>query len=167
MRIIAILVLVLGFACPAWAGDAGADATFRAGLSAFNEGRYGRAFALWNPLADGGDARAQEGIGFMYYSGRGVAHDSHRAAAYFYRAANQGEPTAQLFLAYMHFKPDGVPKSAPLALMWAELAVDGGQPEAYELLGQIRQSMTDAERAEEIRLLSRWREIYANSRARK
>jgi TPR repeat protein len=164
MRPLLLLLFALTVAVPAHAGDT--DVAFRGGLAAFNEGSYARAFAIWGPLAAAGDPRAQEGIGFMYYSGRGVERDARQAANYFYRAANQGEPTSQLFLALMHFRSDGVPKSAPLAMMWSELAMDGGMPEAYEISGKILQSMSEPERAEGRRLLARWREIYARSHAR-
>jgi TPR repeat protein len=139
------------------AGAAGADTVFRDGLAAYNTGSYERALAAWEPIAKAGDARAQAGLGFMYYSGRGVPRDSARAAELFRLAAEQNEPTAQAFLALMHFKSDGVPASAPLAMMWVELAIAGGQADAFELHGLIMQSMTDAERAEGWRLLAEWR----------
>lgn len=159
MRIALVLIVAAFFAAPARASDA--DSAFRSGLSAFNSGRYARALAAWGPLADAGDARAQESLGFMYYSGRGVPRDARKAARFFYRAANQGEPTAQLFLAIMHFRADGVPRSRPLAMMWSELAMSAGQSEAYEMSDTIMQSMSEAERAEGWRLVARWRELFA------
>ena len=137
-----------------------ADMAFRSGLSAFNEGIYDRAQAAWGPLAAAGDARAQTGLGFMYYSGRGVARDSVRAAQLFDRAADQGEPTAQLFLALMYFKADGVPQNFPLAVMWLELAIAGGQGDAFELRGVIMQSMSEVDREEGWRLVTRWRQMH-------
>jgi uncharacterized protein len=159
MMRIAVLIAALAIALlpPGRAGGAGADAAFRDGLAAYNAGSYARALAAWEPIAKAGDARAQAGLGFMYYSGRGVPRDSARAAELFRLAAEQNEPTAQLFLAMMYFKSDGVPANAPLALMWAELAMAGGQVEASDLHGMIMQSMTDAERAEGWRLLAEWR----------
>src|SRR5437660_594459 len=126
MRCLVILIVVL---LPGLARADVADAAFRNGLTAFNEGSYARAQEAWVPLARAGDARAQTGLGFMYYSGRGVPRDSVRAGEFFQRAAEQGEPTAQLFLAQMYFKSDGVPMNAPLAMMWVELALAGGQVE--------------------------------------
>jgi len=159
------MILALALIEPAGAQDA--DARFRDGLSAFDAGAYDRARAAWERLAQAGDARAQAGLGYMYYSGRGVVRDSARAAEFFDRAANQGEPTAQLFLALMHFQSDGVPRSLPLALMWLELAIAGGQAETFELRGSIMQSMTQAEREEGWRLLARWRELHATNGARR
>jgi TPR repeat protein len=154
------VILLASLLLPCFARADAADAAFRSGLTAFNEGSYARAEAAWTPLARAGDARAQTGLGFMYYSGRGVPRDSARAAEFFQRAAEQSEPTAQLFLAQMYFKADGVPMNAPLALMWVELALAGGQVEAFELRGIIMQSITAAERDEAWRLFARWRETH-------
>jgi TPR repeat protein len=160
MRSVVVFILVLSFIAPARATDA--DAAFRSGLMAFNEGAYASASAAWVPLAAAGDARAQSGLGFMYYSGRGVPRDSAQAAELFGRAAEQGEPTAQLFLSIMYSKSDGVPPSPPLAMMWAELAIAGGQTEAFEWRATIMQSMSEAEREEGWRLVTRWRELHQN-----
>jgi TPR repeat protein len=158
MRILAVVVLALALTGSARAADA--DVTFRQGLTAFNEGAYAGARAAWAPLAEAGDARAQSGLGFMYYSGRGVPHDSTRAAELFARAAEQGEPTAQLFLSVMNFKSDGVPMNPPLAMMWAELAVAGGQSGAFEWQAMIMQSLSQADREEGWRLVTRWRQAH-------
>ena len=154
------VILIVSLLLPGLARAEDADAAFRNGLTAFNDGRYGQAQEAWVPLARAGDARAQTGLGFMYYSGRGVPRDSVRAAEFFQRAAEQGEPTAQLFLALMHFKSDGVPMNMPLAMMWVELAMASGQVEAFQWRGVIMQSMTEAERDEAWRLLARWRETH-------
>jgi TPR repeat protein len=154
------VIFIVALLLPGVARADVADAAFRNGLTAFNDGSYTRAQEAWVPLAEAGDARAQTGLGFMYYSGRGVPRDSVRAAEFFQRAAEQGEPTAQLFLALMHFKSDGVPMNAPLAMMWVELAMAGGQVEAFEWRGIIMQSMTEAERDEAWRLLARWRKTH-------
>ena len=158
MRCLAVLIVAIALASPVRAGDA--DAAFRAGLAAYNEGAYPRARGAWEPLAAAGDARAQAALGFMYYSGRGVALDRALAADFFRRAGEQGEPTAQLFLALMYFKSDGLPSNPPLALMWVELSIDGGQPGGFLWRDAILQSATEAERQEGWRLLARWRAAH-------
>jgi uncharacterized protein len=163
MRSCLAFILVLSFIGAARAADA--DTAFRTGLTAFNEGAYASASAAWVPLAEAGDARAQSGLGFMYYSGRGVPRDSVRAAAFFTRAAEQGEPTAQLFLSMMVFKSDGVPMNPPLAMMWVELAIAGGQVEAFEWQATIMGSLTALEREEGWRLVTRWREAHRSKAA--
>jgi TPR repeat protein len=165
MRCLLALMVALLLSGPARADPA--DAAFRAGLAAYNEGAYGRAQAAWGPLAAAGDARAQAGLGFMEYSGRGVVRDSARAADLFGRAADQGEPTAQLFLALMYFKSDGLPSNPPLAMMWIELAVGGGQPGAFEWRAAIMQALTEPERQEGWRLLAQWRDSHPGKNAGK
>jgi TPR repeat protein len=155
MSRLAFLIAVL--LLPGFARAESPDAAFRNGLAAYNTGSYARALAAWEPLAVAGEPRAQAGLGFMYYSGRGVPRDSGRAAELFRLAAEQNEPTAQLFLALMYFRSDGVPADAPLALMWVELAMSGGQTGAFEWHGHIMQSMTAAQREEGWRLLAQWR----------
>jgi TPR repeat protein len=142
------------------------DAAFRNGLSAFQTGSYDRARALWEALAEAGEVRAQAGLGYMYYAGRGVSRDSARAAELFQRAADKGEPTAQAFLAVMHFQADGLPRNLPLALMWLELAAAGGQPDTFDLRGAIMQSMTEPEREESSHMLAQWRATHATSGTR-
>jgi TPR repeat protein len=155
LPIVVLLIAVL--LSPGLARAESPDAAFRDGLAAYNAASYAHALQAWEPLAAAGDARAQAGLGFMHYSGRGVPRDSARAAELFRLAAEQNEPTAQLFLALMHFKSDGVPANAPLALMWVELAMAGGQAGAFEWHGHIMQSITTAERDEGWRLLAQWR----------
>src|SRR5260370_9210718 len=153
MRCFIILIVVL--LLPPLARADVADGAFRNGLTAFNEGSYARAQEAWVPLARAGDARAQTGLGFMYYSGRGVPRNSVRAAEFFQRAAEQGEPTAQLFLAQMYFKSAGVPMNAPIAMMWVELALAGGQVDAFQLRALTRHSISKADRAAARRLFPR------------
>ena len=145
---------------------AATELTFRAGLEAYNAHDYGRARAIWTDLANRNDAKAQSGLGYMYYTGLGVAQDSPRAAEWFYRAANQGESTAQFFLALMHRAADGVPASPELALMWCDLAVSGGQPDAAEWLEKIMAELTDGQRREAWRLEAEWNRIHDKAAAR-
>jgi TPR repeat protein len=138
------------------------DRAFRDGLAAFNEGDYARARAAWEPIAADGEPRAASGLGFMYYSGRGVARDSVHAAQLFRQAGDQGEPTAQLFLALMYHSSDGVPPNPPMALMWVELAIAGGQSGAFEWRSTIIRSLSEAQRQEGWRLVIAWRESHRN-----
>jgi hypothetical protein len=46
--------------------------------------------------------------------------------------------------------------------MWLELAIAGGQGDAFELRGAMMQSMTEADREEGWRLVTRWRETHPN-----
>lgn len=159
-----LLAVLLVGATPCFA--AATELTFRDGLHAYNIHDYTRAWAIWDRLADRDDAKAQAGLGYLYYAGLGVAQDSRRAAEWFYRAANEGETTAQFFLALMHRNADGVPASRTLSLMWCELAMSGGQPDAFEWREEIMADATEPERREAMRLVAEWYRIHGKAPAR-
>jgi TPR repeat protein len=75
--------------------------TFRDGLRAYRSDDFNAARSIWLLLAKRGDASSQASLGYLYYAGRGVAHDRVTAAQWFQLAAAQGEPTAQGFLCDM------------------------------------------------------------------
>lgn len=64
-------------------------------LAAFESGRYDVAFAQWLPLAEAGDAEAQNYLGLIYYLGLGQRRNDTEALKWFELAAEQGYPDAQ------------------------------------------------------------------------
>ena len=54
-------------------------ADFQAGVAAYKKGDYAAALREWTPLAEQGDANAQNNLGVMYDIGRGVSQDYHTA----------------------------------------------------------------------------------------
>lgn len=64
------------------------------GMAAYNRGDYVPAMQLFRPLAQRGDAKAQNLLGTMYRRGQGVARNSVRAFVWFSRAAARGDATA-------------------------------------------------------------------------
>ncbi|MBT6277587.1 MAG: sel1 repeat family protein [Chromatiales bacterium] len=98
-RLAAIGVLAVSSAwmCSAHAYD------FARAYEAFQAGRFDQALALWRPLADAGDAKAQYNLGVMYADGRGVRRDDARALAWWKRAGAQGHVRAlhNIGLAYI------------------------------------------------------------------
>lgn len=66
------------------------------GLRAFDVGDYATASALLRPLANEGDADAQNALGkMMLAGGPGVARDNGAALAWFRKAAAQGHAEAK------------------------------------------------------------------------
>ena len=63
-RLALTIVLVLGFAPPAWAD-------FSDGVAAYNRGDYATASREMKPLAEQGFAKAQYNLGVMYDKGGG------------------------------------------------------------------------------------------------
>ena len=104
------------------------------GQSAFNGQNYDRAFHVWKPLAENGDAEAQYSLGFMYESGWGTEKDYRRAYDWYRRAADQGHPKAQYNLGLLYFRGLGVDQDKGLAYYWIQNAADQEDSRAREFL---------------------------------
>ena len=77
-------------------GVAGAAAgPWEDGMTSYNRGDYVPAIRLFRPLAEQGNAKAQNLLGVMYRWGHGVARSSVRAFLWFSRAAARGDATAK------------------------------------------------------------------------
>ena len=102
---------------------------------AFQTGNYEQAFRLWQPLAEKGDARAQNNLGVMYEKGRGVAQDYQQAIAWWQKAANQEDAKAQFNLGVMYEKGWGVKQNDQQAVAWYQKAANQGFAMAQYNLG--------------------------------
>jgi TPR repeat protein len=65
------------------------------GMAAYNRGDYMPAIRLFRPLAEQGNAKAQNLLGVMFRKGEGVAKNPARAHMWFSFAAKQGEASAR------------------------------------------------------------------------
>jgi TPR repeat protein len=77
-----------------------------------------------------GDAEAQNNLGVMYASGRGVPQDLAEAVRWYRRAAEQGHGYAQFNLGRMYLDGAGVPQDHAEAVKWYRMAVEQGQGHA-------------------------------------
>ena len=68
--------------------------TVAGGVAAYQSGNYTKAFDIWRPLANAGDARAWFYLGALYYEGRGVERDLTTAHTLLVKAANAGHARA-------------------------------------------------------------------------
>jgi len=119
---------------------------FNSGLDAFNAGNYKEAFAVWWPLAQHGDAKAQASLGFLYYSGKGVGRDDQRALLWFSRAAEAGQPTAQFFLGLQYYYGKGVKRDLAKAYSWCDIALTNGYSESLFCRDSVALEMTPEEK---------------------
>ena len=77
-------------------GIAGAVAgPWEDGMAAYNRGDYVPAIRLFRPLAEQGNAKAQNVLRVMYRKGEGVARNSVHAFLWFNRAAARGDARAK------------------------------------------------------------------------
>lgn len=108
--------------------------TYEDGQEAFSVGDYETAHAIWQPLADAGDADSQFGMGMLYANGFGVAMDDTLALAYYGKAADQGHAQALCNLGTMYANGWGVPQSDTEAFKYYSLAAERGNTEAQSNL---------------------------------
>jgi len=64
------------------------------GAIAYSRGDYAEALRILRPVASQGDALAQDMVGDMYASGKGVAEDHAEALRWYCLAAAQGDAVA-------------------------------------------------------------------------
>ncbi len=100
-------------AAPAWAG-------FDEGVAAFDRGDYETALREFRPLAEQGNADAQNALGWMYYIGGGVLQDYVQAHMWYNLAAAQGDKAAakNRDIVATKMTPDDVSKAQRMAREW-------------------------------------------------
>ena len=100
-------------------GQAAAD-SFAEAQNAYVAGNYAKAEKLFRPLAEKGNASAQDYLGWMYYIGReGVPQNYKEAVKWSRLAAEQGDAAAQLRLAEMYQDGKGVLQNYKEAARWS------------------------------------------------
>ncbi len=122
-----------------------ARADFDDGLAAFDEGDHAAALAIWQPLAEAGDADAQNALGDMHLYGRGVPRDAAAAIGWYEQAAAQGHAGAQNHLGVIYANGFGVEADRVSAYMWWKLAAARGHADAPHALSVLANRMTPAE----------------------
>jgi len=110
----------LAIAAVAWSTSmpAARAGAFEDGVAAYDQGQFGKAFELWLPLAQGGNAVAQFNLASLYEKGAGVAQDLKEAARWYLEAAKHGDIDAQMKIADFYEQGTGVAKDAAAARNW-------------------------------------------------
>ena len=86
-------------------------------------------------VAEQGDARARNELGFMYQNGRGVARDDAEAVRWYRRAAEQGHASGQNNLGFMYQNGRGVARDDAEAVRWYRRAAEQGHASGQFNLG--------------------------------
>lgn len=110
-------------------------AGLKEGVAAYQKSDYTLAQKELKPLAEKGNATAQNIIGRMYSLGQGGPKDARGAAEWFLKAAEQGLPEAQGMLGYMYLVGEGAPQSNGKAFDWISKAAKQGDAMAQYNLG--------------------------------
>ncbi len=124
-----LLILVGLWTDPLYAGD-----DFQEGWRAYRSGDFQTAYNLWLPLAQSGSGLAQNNLGMMYLTGRGVAKDYGQAVHWFSLAVINGNVEAQTSLGAMYIQGLGVEQdySAAFELFYAA-AREGYAPAQFNM----------------------------------
>ena len=122
--------LLLGLMIGAAAFPAAAQSV-RAGIEAWQRGDTAGAVAIWQPLAEKGDADAAFNLGQAYRLGKGVPIDLATAQGWLEKAARKGHVDAQTTLGLLLFQNG----NSVSALRWLNAAADAGEPRALLMVG--------------------------------
>ena len=95
-----------------------------AGMEAFKNKDYQKAYREWKAAAEAGQAQAQFDLGLLYAQGRGVPRDLTLAMSWYRKAADQGNAEAEFALGQMYSRGWGVPRDEADALRWLQMAMD-------------------------------------------
>ena len=145
LRAIATLT-ALTFVC-AWAVAADIDQ----GQAAYDVGDFATALHFWRPLAEQGNARAQNNLGVMYENGKGVALDFNEALRWYRLSASQGYGGAQYNLGLIYaLGRGGVQRDPVRAHMWFSVAAMSSAGNAGPLITQTRDVFAGTMTAEQI-----------------
>jgi TonB family protein len=85
-----------------------------------SRGDWETAVKLLRPLAEGGNADAQNSLGIAFEIGRGVPLDYSEAAKWLRKSAEQGAADGQCNFANLYRRGRGVPKNVAEALKWLQ-----------------------------------------------
>jgi hypothetical protein len=125
-----VCILILVYGCTS-------SPAYHEGLTAAENEDYSTAMALWTPLGEAGDARAQFRLGELYHEGLGVNSDITMAIRWYRRAAEQGYADAQNNLGIIYDDGDEATANFRTAMKWYLLAAEQGDPGAQFNLGSI------------------------------
>ena len=110
---------------------------FNEGLAARDQGDYTTALRHWRPLAEQGEAAAQDELGWMYHKGYGVHRNDTEAVKWFRKAAEQGHVDGQYHLGWMYKEGRGVRQNGEAAVLWLRKAAEQGHELAQRSLGMV------------------------------
>ncbi len=150
MRLLLVPALVMALAAPV-------RADFDHGAAAAIKGDFATALADFRPLAEAGDAKAQNNLGIMYQYGRGVATDLAAARRWYREAAEQGLAEAHFNLGVLYMEGEGETRDLVQAYLWLSLAAEAGDKSAGDRLARLGGEMTADQVAEARWRLRQWR----------
>ncbi|MHA1571103.1 MAG: tetratricopeptide repeat protein [Alphaproteobacteria bacterium] len=112
-------------------------------MDAWLEQDFIRAMSELMPVAEAGDATAQELVGVLHALGLGVPQDRAKAFAWYLRAAQNGHAGAQSGVGwYYEVGLGGVPVDLVLAHTWYTVSAVGGDIDAAVSVTEVEKKMS-------------------------
>ena len=119
-----------------------AQADLESAKAAIEAGDYETAVKELLPLAEAGDAQAQQNLGSMYTEGKGVPKDYAEAIKWFRKAAAQGNALGQFNLGVMYHRGYGLQKNNVQAYAWTGIAAANGNADAVQVRNYLEIQLT-------------------------
>lgn len=110
------------------------QAIYAQAAAAANKQDYASALKLLRPLANKGDATAQNNLAVMYEDGMGVKQDFKQALYWYQKAANNGLAEAQFNTGLFYAQGKGTKTDMVQAAKWYQLAAKQGHADAQNNL---------------------------------
>ena len=107
---------------------------FESGLASKDRGHYATALRAWLPMAEAGNAEAQNNVGYMYEEGLGVPQNYLLAMNWYRQAADKGLAEAQHNMGMLYHHGYGVAENLDEAFRWFKLAADQELAESEYML---------------------------------
>jgi TPR repeat protein len=108
---------------------------FESGLASKDRGHYATALRAWLPMAESGNAEAQNNVGYMYEEGLGVPQNYLIAMNWYRQAADNELAQAQHNMGMLYHHGYGVAKNLIEAFRWFKKAADQELAESEYMLG--------------------------------
>ncbi len=117
--------------------DKTGGAESRLGAEAQEAGDYAKAFKIFKPLAEQGDAGAQNNLGHLYLGDAqgAVPQDFAEALKWYSKAAAQYHASAHFSIGMLHLLGMGVPRDEYEAFKWIRKSAEQGYEYAQHFLG--------------------------------
>jgi len=110
------------------------------GFSAFEKKDYVTAINIWKKLAEAGNVKSQNSLGYMYETGNGVKKNLKEAFKWYKKSAEQGFSKGQYNVGLMYHAGRGVSQNFEAAAKWYRLAAAQGDVDAKKLLQDVVQN---------------------------
>ena len=143
-RLLALLLLLLPLS--ATADD------FSEAVAAYADANYEKAYQLWRPLAESGDAGAMFDLGVLYWEGQGIPRNRPLAIEWWQRAAQQDVAAAQYNVSLAHYLGEEVAQDAHKALSLARLAAQQEHDYAKRILPILERDLATPTEPSDARL---------------